>query len=219
MIKVYPAILTDSIAEVQQQLDLIKGQPQIKVVHIDIIDGYFTDNLTITPMDLVEVNLGQLEIDFHLMTEEPLSFAEEIVNFREFLAPRTVIGQVEKMTSQNDFVDLLLSQEIRAGLSLNLYTPHEEILESVFKKLQVLQLMAIEAGEQGRQFNPNVFAKLEEVKARAKHSNPDLEIIMDGGVKLENIDEVKHHQINGVVVGSALWQSENIEKTLERLRQ
>lgn len=219
MIKVYPAILTDSIAEVQTQLDQVKNNSRVEVVHIDIIDGYFTDNLTITPMDLVEVDLGRLKLDFHLMTEEPLSFAEEIVNYREFLAPKTVIGQVEKMTSQNDFVDLLLERELRAGLSLNLYTPHEEILESVFKKLSVLQLMAIEAGEQGKQFNQNIFAKLEEVQARAKKSNPDLEIIMDGGVKLENINEIKKRHISGVVVGSVLWQSENIGKTLERLCQ
>ena len=155
----YPAILTDSLELVQKQINLVRSQKKVKVVQIDIIDGYFVDNLTITPMDLVDIKFHDLKIDFHLMTEEPMTFAEEIVNHGKYFPVRVVIGQVEKMSSQEDFVSLLENYNIMKGLSLDLYTPHEEILDSVFKRLDSLQLMSIEAGAQGHSFNDLVFKR------------------------------------------------------------
>lgn len=212
----YPAILTDSIELVQEQIDLVRSKKKIKTVQIDIIDGYFVDNLTITPMDLVDIKFHDLKIDFHLMTEEPLSFAEEIVNHGKYFPVRVVIGQIEKMSSQEDFISLLDDYNIMKGLSLDLYTPHEEILDSVFKRLDALQLMSIKAGAQGHDFNDLVFKKIEAVKRRAQKINPNLEIIIDGGVKLNNIEKLAEAGIDSVGVGSAIWTSDDINKTLER---
>lgn len=212
---IYPAILTDSLDTFEEQLAVIKNQPEAKVLHVDVIDGFFVDNLTLTPVDLVGLDLGSLQLDFHLMTEEPLGFAEEVINYGGYWHVRSVIGQVEKMTSQEDFVDLLLGRGIDPGLALNLYTPDEEISDQVLSKLKVLQLMAIEAGEQGKKFNTLVLEKLEAIIARAKIINPTLRITLDGGIKLEHLDLLKKYQIDGVVVGSGIWQSPNPATTLE----
>lgn len=212
----YPAILTDSLELVQEQIDLVRSQKKISVVQIDVVDGYFADNLTVTPMDLVDINFYSLKIDFHLMTEEPLSYAEEIVSHKKYFPVRAVIAQIEKMTSQWDFITLLEKNNIKKGLSLDLYTPHEEILDSVFKKLDILQLMSIEAGEQGHDFNNLVFNKIKEVKKRAKKINPDLEIVVDGGVKLNKLEKLIEARVDSIGVGSAVWQSGDVNKTLER---
>ncbi|NCN87652.1 MAG: hypothetical protein GW941_02020 [Candidatus Pacebacteria bacterium] len=216
---IYPAILTDSLELVQEQVDLVKNCQDIKTLQIDIIDGYFTDNLTITPMDLVDITFYSFNLDFHLMTEEPLTFAEEIVDHKSYFAVRTVIGQIEKMSSQENFINFLEDKEVKKGLSLDLFTPHEEILDSVFKRLDVLQLMSIEAGEQGHQFNEIVLKKIEAVKNRVNKINPSLEIIIDGGVKLDNIEKIAEAEVDSVGIGSALWQSDNVEETIERFKQ
>lgn len=213
---IYPTILTDSIELAQEQVNLVSGQDKIKIIQVDIIDGYFADNLTITPMDLLDIRFSNLKIDFHLMTEEPLSFAEEIVDYKKYLPIRTVIAQIEKMSSQDDFIEFLVENDLKKGLSLNLYTPHQEIMDSIFKKLDVLQILSIEAGEQGRDFHDFSLGKIREVRNRAEKINPNLEIIVDGGVKLHNIEKVIQAGADSVGVGSALWQSDNIETTLER---
>ncbi|MDH5533711.1 MAG: hypothetical protein OEX81_04780 [Candidatus Pacebacteria bacterium] len=212
----YPTILTDSLELVQEQINLVCSNKKIKTVQIDIIDGFFVDNLTITPMDLVDVKFHDLKIDFHLMTEEPLTFAEEIVNHGKYFPVRVVLGQIEKMSSQEDFISLLEDYNIMKGLSLDLYTPHEEILDSVFKRLDSLQLMSIEAGAQGHAFNDIIFKKIAAVKKRANKINPHLEIIIDGGVKLSNIEKLVEAEVDSVGVGSAIWTSEDVNKTLER---
>lgn len=213
---VYPAILTDSLDIFEEQLAVVKNQPKVKNLHVDIIDGFFVDNLTITPMDLADLELGGVEVDFHLMTEEPIGFAEEIINYQAYFKVGSVIGQVEKMTSQSDFVDLLKERNLKAGLSLNLYTPVEEIEPSVLKKLDVVQLMAIEAGEQGKKFDTKVLAKVEELVNKAREVNPQLKIIVDGGVKAEQIQLLKKYEIDGVVIGSAIWHSDDPAQSLER---
>jgi ribulose-phosphate 3-epimerase len=213
--KIYPAILTDSVDTFAEQLEVIKSESRVDVVHVDIIDSYFVDNLTIEPIDLTHLDFGKLKIDFHLMTEEPLGFAEEIINCQDYLPTRAVIGQIEKMTNLSDFVNLLLERKIEPGLALNLFTPDEEIPDEVFRKLSVLQLMAIEAGEQGREFDHLVLPKIEQVVMRAKKINPYLEIIVDGGIKIDQLSLLKPLSVGGVAVGSALWQNESPSKMLE----
>ncbi|NCN03796.1 MAG: hypothetical protein GW942_01835 [Candidatus Pacebacteria bacterium] len=216
---IYPAILTYSLETVQQQVDLVKNSRDIKTLQIDIIDGYFVDNLTVTPMDLVDITFYSFNLDFHLMTEEPLSFAEEIVDHKAYFAVRTVIGQIEKMSSQEIFISFLEEKEVKKGLSLDMFTPHEEIMDSVFKRLDAIQLMAIEAGEQGQEFNELVLQKIGEVQYRAEKINPNLEIIIDGGVNLENIERIADASVDSVGIGSAIWKSDNIAETLERLQK
>jgi len=211
----YPSILTDSLDLAQKQVNLVKDNPHIKTLQVDIIDGFFTDNLTVTPMDLVDINFHNLQIDFHLMVEEPLAFIEEIINYKDHLPIRAVISQVEKMTSQEDCLELLEKYNLKAGFSLDLFTPLEEILNSNFKKLDVLQIMTIQAGEQGRDFETGTLAKITEVKKRAQSTNSKLEIIADGGIKIHNLKSALNAGANGVCVGSALWESDSINQEIK----
>jgi pentose-5-phosphate-3-epimerase len=64
-------VLTGNLALAKQQIELAKNCKLLEAIQIDIVDGNFADNHTFTPQDLVDVDFGNLQIDFHLMTEEP----------------------------------------------------------------------------------------------------------------------------------------------------
>lgn len=217
MLNLYPALLSDSLEEIQAQLDLVNHHPQIKAVQIDIIDGYFADNLTITPMDTVELDFGHLLVDFHLMTEEPLAMAEEIIDHCGGLNLRSVIAQVEKMTSQADYLALLGKYNLQKGLSLDLYTPVESLEKNLRAELDVVQLMTVEAGAQGQVFNEKALAKIAQLRDPDSGFKPNLEIIIDGGVNAQTLAKCKLAGATSVGVGSALWQSADIKQTLESL--
>ncbi|HKY73932.1 MAG TPA: hypothetical protein VJ246_01315, partial [Patescibacteria group bacterium] len=57
---IYPSILTDSPSLVQKQLNLVLGL--VQGVQIDIIDGEFADNTTVTPVDLQTLTFGSLSV-------------------------------------------------------------------------------------------------------------------------------------------------------------
>jgi ribulose-phosphate 3-epimerase len=215
---IYPAILTDSHDLVQKQLDLCQDNKLIDVVQIDIVDGYFAENLTINPGDLVDKNFGELQLDFHLLTQEPIDFVREIVDFKDDLPVRSVVAQIEQMSNQTLFVDEVRRYGWKVGFSLNLYTPINEIEPDLWDRLEIIQLMAIEAGFQGNEFNPIIFQKIEELHNFLSKRDLHLEIIVDGGVDTANIAKLQKFGVTSVGVGSALFTAENFLQKYQELQ-
>lgn len=209
-VTIYPSILTDSIEEVQKQVDLAKECPAVEVLQLDIIDGFFADNLTVTPQSLLEVDFGDLQLDLHLMVEEPMDLMAEIEAAMEHLPIRAIIAQIEKMTYQNDFVEDVKKMGFKVGLSLDIFTPLDSLDEGILNKLDFIQFMGIEAGFQGQKLNPTIFAKLTDFFGQPTLINRDglpLEVIFDGGVTEANINKLIDLGIASFAIGSTLWQA------------
>jgi ribulose-phosphate 3-epimerase len=205
--KIYPSVLTGSIEEVQKQADIAKQCPDVEVLQLDIIDGFFADNLTISPQNLLEIDFGDLKIDLHLMVEEPMDMMEEVISVKDNLPIRAIVAQVEKMTHQQDFVDDVKKMGLKAGLSLDLYTPVDSLEEGVLDSVDILQFMGIEAGFQGQELRPIVYEKIEKFLKPELRSS--LEIIFDGGVTEETAGKLVDLGISSFAVGSTLWKAED----------
>lgn len=206
----YPAILTESIELAQSQVMAIAAVPKIRTVQIDVIDGHYADNLTITPSDLPEIDFSELSCDLHLMTEEPLDFLHEAIAVRQSIPVRAVIGQIERMSHQKDFLQSVKEQNWVPGLSLDLYTPVDEIEEDAWDSLDIVQLMGVEAGFQGQNFNLIVLEKIKELQKVAKEHKRSIEICIDGGVSLEIVEELRRAGATSVVVGSGIWEQQDV---------
>lgn len=214
---IFPAILTDSLSVAQEQLTIAQDLPDVETVQIDVIDGRFADNLTITPADFAELEFGELSCDLHLMTEEPMDSVFELIEYRKVVPARAVIGQVERMSSQQFFLEEVAKHEWKPGLSLDLYTPLEAIDDESWQYLEVVQLMSIEAGFQGQAFNERVIEKIAELHAQARKFETSIEILIDGGITPTTIKLVEGHGIDGVAVGSALWQAADKQALIKTL--
>jgi ribulose-phosphate 3-epimerase len=217
--QINPAILTDSMATFAQQLALVKQVPEIEVMQVDIIDAVFADNITVNPSDLVDFDFANLAIDFHLMTEEPMDYVWELVDCGQKLPTQSVIGQIEKMSHQLDFLDEIKKAGWQAGLAIDLFTPLENIEESAWEYLDQVLLIAVEAGEQGQTFNSLVFAKIDELKERIKKSNRHIKIAIDGGIKQEQIRNLKKAGADLVAVGSALFNADDFKIEYNKLKK
>ncbi len=215
--KIYPAILTDSLSQAQQQLDIAQELSDIETVQIDIIDGRFADNLTFTAADFGELEFGDLTCDLHLMTEEPMDAVYELIEYSKVVPVRAVIGQVERMSNQKFFLEEVEKHEWEPGLSLDIFTPLEAIDDDSWQFLKVVQLMGVEAGFQGQQFNPHVLEKIEELKLLALKFEKSIEIIVDGGVTTETMKKIVDVGVDSVAVGSALWNATDKQALLNSL--
>lgn len=213
---IYPSILTDSVSVLQEQLDKVSSISSIETVQIDIIDGEFADDLTLSPIDLIGTDFGDITLDFHLMVNEPVDYVFECKQIENV---RSVIGQIERMTSQKEFIDEALELNILPGLSLDLYTPVESIHPENWDKLRIVQIMGNKAGIQGQEFNAQIalskVKQLVEIKKSLDLRN--LEIIVDIGVNDTTIEQILKAGASGVVVGSFLWKSDNIEAQVQKL--
>lgn len=205
--QLYPGVLTDSLIQAQTQLQQANTFTGVSTVHIDVIDGLFVDNVTITPADLPELDFGDLDCDLHLMTEEPLDFVYELIEHQEQIPVRGVIAQVERMSHQRSYLDVVEQHQWQVGVSLNLYTPIEAIEVESWPQLDIVQIMGVELGYQGQVFQPMVLEKVKEVIKKATQLQRKIEIIIDGGVKPDNVASMVAAGVTSVVAGSGLWQA------------
>lgn len=214
--QLYPAILTSSLETAQEQLSKVAQYPVIETVQIDIIDGLFADELTLQPLDLTELDFGDLMIDIHLMTEEPMDYVLELIGLAEQLPIRTIIGQIERMSYQSDFIEEIKRVNWKAGLSLDLFTPVTSIEEQQWSNVDLVQIMGNEAGRQGSPLHPHALEKIPEALRKLSHSSSDQkpELVVDVGVRSENIAQLKKLGLTGVSVGSALWTAEDLSETI-----
>lgn len=214
---IYPSILTESSATVQEQVDIAASIEGIETVQIDIIDGEFVDNLTVSPIDLIGIDFKELTIDFHLMVNEPVEYVYEC---KQIESVRSVIGQIERMGSQKEFIGEALELNIKPGLSIDLYTPVDSIDEDVWEELAIIQVMGNQAGIQGQPFKGQMV--LEKIKEIAKMKKMldlrKLEILVDIGVNEQTIHQIAQAGATGVTPGSALWKSEDPAKVVQMLR-
>lgn len=213
---IYPSILTDSMAEAQRRLEVLDKVGGEHTVHVDVIDGQFADNVTITPADLPHLWFPEgWKCDLHLMTDEPMDYVFELVDVKGELPIRSVVGQLERMSSQAEFLTEVKKHGWRVGLAVDLFTPTEEIDPGLLDQLDVVLLMGVPAGFSGQTLRLHVWSKLEELRAQA--GLPELEILLDGGVTLAGITEASAKGFSSAVIDSALWQGSDPAETLRTL--
>ena len=184
----------------------------VERVQLDVVDGLFADNLTVTPEDLEEVDWGRLGVDVHLMVNDPMEWVEACLK----LPGVRIIAQVERLGSQHMFVDWVKGyKEVKGmGLALDVDTPVEALDEEVFGEIEVVVLLAVRAGFQGQEFDQRVVDKVKLLRERFKG-----EIVVDGGVDESKVEMLKQVGVDGVAIGSFLWQSKSLEKQLAKLRK
>ena len=116
----------------------------------------------------------------------------------------TVISQIEA-NNISDFIKKCQSYGYQIGLSLKPETDIESVLPYI-EQINLVQLMTVSPGGQGRPFVEKVLPKIKELKQRA----PNIEIQVDGAMDRQHINYIEREiNINHYVVGSDIFKNEN----------
>lgn len=215
MVEIIPAILTDSVTEFEEKIGRVNeavdaNGANIKRVQVDIIDGIFANNKTVDPANLVGIDTN-LSLDFHLMVKEPVNWVEKCAR----AGADRIIGQIEMMKSQVEFVEKVAQAGLYVGLAIDIATPVSMLDPVVLSNLDVVLVMSVPAGFGGQKFDPRALAKIDELsEIRARDSTP-FKICVDGGETQSNIDETHFAGADEVVIGGRLFKgdiAENIKR-------
>ncbi|MBQ6450082.1 hypothetical protein IJJ08_04260 [bacterium] len=210
--KIIPAILeTDSELVAEKLADVI-SDGRLDTIQLDILDGTLSPQLTVTPYDLAGLDWGELRVDFHLMTEDPLDYVWELAAQNPSLPVRAVAGQVERMSEQKAFLEAIKERGWQAGLALDLDTPLESIDDHVWGLLDQLVLMSVPLGRQGQAFDEHVLTKLHELTHIMQEYSLKTEILVDGGIKPAELAQLGALGVGACAVGSFLWQGDYHER-------
>lgn len=206
--QIVPAILGENFNEVSKKLALVEGL--VEWAHIDVNDGVFAEGFTWdNPEDLFQVE-GKTKIGVHLMVDQP----EEVVGDWLEVADRVIV-HVEATDRLADILEVFNGRSLMLGVALKLETPIEDI-EAHMDKIKNVHLMSIaEIGHHGEPFDASVLEKIKDLRAKA----PNVIIGVDGGVNLENAKSIIDAGANELIVGSALWKSKDIAKTIAEFKK
>lgn len=199
MAEIVPTILTSDFFQLSERLELLKGVANR--VQIDIIDGKFVENKTVSIESLKELEI-EPKLDLHLMVKEP----GEWINRALEVLPDRLIGQVEIMSDAWGFINQTVEAGMEAGIALDLETPVESIPEEIFHLAGTILLLSVKAGLGGQKFDERVLLKIEKVKSIVGNL---VEVGVDGGLQEKEILLCKKAGADTFYVGNAFWQPKN----------
>jgi ribulose-phosphate 3-epimerase len=205
MQKVVPAILTPDPLELSRQLSVLKNQT--KWVHIDIMDGNFVPNTSISISELGEA--GQFfNLELHLMVQDPEKYFEDC---KEIGAKR-VYFHWEGTKDPEHVLSVASQYSFYKGIAINPETKVQDIVPYLSKVDSAL-VMSVVPGAQGHEFIPSVLEKVQEFKKQS-----GLVVGVDGGVGKETIQNIFAANADYVAVGSGIWQAEDSLGALRSLQ-
>ena len=206
MANIIPAILESDIKEVQRKLDLLADFSE--QAQLDLMDGQFVDNKSITPDELEQIQT-ELNLEAHLMVKDPVSWLPYL-NPDSFIL---VYFHIEAVADPAETINQIRGYGFEAGVALNAGTPWES-LENIADYIDAVLFMGIEPGFQGRELQPQVFEKIK----RFAEKFPDPIISLDGGINESNIFQAEEAGVSNFCVGSAIFANGDVIENINKLK-
>lgn len=212
MLEIIPAILTNDPKELEEKIRQV--EELVNRVQIDIVDGVFADNKTISLEAVANIDTNLL-LDIQLMTKEPVDWVERAVHA---MADR-VVGHIEMMSDQMAFVAKVQETGEKAGLAIDLPTPVSALDPAILNNLDVVLVMSVKAGFGKQDFQESALEKVTKLLSYRANNNCKYRICVDGGINEENIAKVQQAGADEVVIGHSLFASGDVAQRVEELKK
>lgn len=185
-------------------------------VHVDVMDNHYVPNLTVGPQICKALrDYGiQAPLDVHLMIKPVDAMIPEFAK-----AGATYITFHPEASEHIDrTLQLIKDHGCKAGLSFNPATPLH-VLEYVIERVDLILIMSVNPGFGGQKFIPQVLPKIRRARELIAESGMDIRLEVDGGVTVNNIDEVASAGADAFVAGSAIFHSKDYDATISAMRK
>ena len=213
MVKIAPSILSADFSRLGDEIKAVEDAGA-DWIHVDVMDGHFVPNITIGPPVIESIRkVTKLPLDVHLMIEHADCYVK---SFAEAGADLLTV-HVEACPHLNRTLQTIRELNVRAGVVLNPATPLSS-LEEVLHEIDMVLLMSVNPGFSGQSFIPSVLDKASNLRDIMSHYEDEIEMQVDGGVRVDNAGKIKEAGASVLVAGSAIFNSKDYKKTIQQLR-
>ena len=213
-IRIAPSILSADFMRLGAEIDALAAAGA-DYVHVDVMDGHFVPNLTIGPPVVEAIRrVTTLPLDVHLMIENADRWVGEYAR-----AGADLIGvHAEACPHLHRTIGAIRALGKKPCVVLNPHTPLEAIRWVLPDVAQVL-IMSVNPGFGGQSFIASQLDKIAALRRELDDRNLDVDIEVDGGIKLDNIARVVAAGANVIVSGSGILGTPDYAATIAAMKR
>ena len=212
-LRIAPSILSADFTRLGAEIEALAAAGA-DYVHVDVMDGHFVPNMTIGPFVVEAVRrVTTLPLDVHLMIENADRWVGEYAK-----AGADLIGvHAEACPHLHRTIGAIRALGKKPCVVLNPHTPVEAIRWVLPDVAQVL-IMSVNPGFGGQSFIESALTKITELRRQIEERGLDVDIEVDGGIKLDNIDRVVAAGANVIVSGSGIFGTPDYAGTIAAMK-
>lgn len=204
--KMAPSILAADFSKLGEEIGRLDDN-NADYVHIDVMDGAFVPNISIgIPVVRSLRKCTELFFDVHLMVNEPIRYIEK---FAEAGADGITV-HAEACEDLSATLDKIIEMGKKAAVSISPDTDIDVILPYLDKVNMVL-LMSVYPGYGGQKLIERTLDKAKALRKYISENGLDIDIEMDGGIKIENVKKVVEAGVNVIVAGTGVFRGDMAE--------
>lgn len=188
-------------------------------IHFDVMDNHYVPNLTIGPLvcEAIRPHTDAV-IDVHLMVEP----VDSIIPLFAKAGADMITFHPEASKHVDRSLNLIHELGCKAGLVLNPATSLS-VLDYVMDKVDMVLLMSVNPGFGGQKFIPSTMQKIAQLRQRiddwVAQGGQEIRLEVDGGIKVDNIREIRAAGADTFVAGSAIFGADNYQQVIQQMRE
>lgn len=210
-----PSILAADIGNLRAQIEAA-DRAGAQYIHFDVMDGDFVPNFSFGSAELKSIrNITDRILDVHLMVNHP----ERHVDLFADAGADIITVHAEATNHLDATIRKIKSRGILAGVAINPATPIDDVL-LVLDDVDMVLLMTVNPGFGGQKYIPYMTDKIKSLRRVIEERGLKTDIEVDGGITLDNVEEILHAGANIIVAGSAVFPNdieENVEAFLSKM--
>ncbi|MDW8569741.1 D-allulose 6-phosphate 3-epimerase [Staphylococcus shinii] len=184
--KFSPSLMTMDLDKFKDQITFLNKH--VDSYHIDIMDGHFVPNITLSPWFIEQVKkISSVPISTHLMVTNPTQWIDQLIKIgSDYICVHAEVmnGIAYRLINQVHNANLKFGVVLNPETKIDVITPYIDLVDKI-------TIMTVDPGFAGEKFIDNTLEKIRELRVLRDINNFGYLIEMDGSSNKNTFEKIQ----------------------------